>query len=303
MNLRSVDLNLLVVLDALLAERNVSRAGQRLGLSQSATSAALGRLRGLFGDPLLVRAGRSLALTPAAESLVAPLRDILGQIEQALVARPAFDPQADRRTFTISASDYATLVLLAPLVRSLAIAAPGITIHLLPRFRDVEHVLKADQADIVVEPRELFGTASFPSQPLFADRWLCAVDAGNPHAAAPALTMAQYLQMPHMVYGIGMDRQLNLADRHIGQMGVQRRIEVTLESFLLVPFLLQGTPMVSVMLERAARRLAANTNVRLLEPPMALPDIHEAMYWHPRHTADPGHRWLRERLRAIAAAL
>jgi len=305
MNLRNIDLNLLVVLDVLLAERNVSRAGQRIGLSQSATSAALARLRDVFGDPLLVRAGRGLALTRTAEELVLPLRQILGQIEQVIVERPGFDPGTTTRTFSISASDYATLVLLAPFVRRLAAEAPGITVHLLPRFRDVATVLRSDQADIVVEPRELLGSAGtgFPSQALFSDRWLCAMDAGNPHVQTDRLSMEQYLQAPHLVYAIGLDRQLNLADRHLARLGLQRRVEVTLESFLLVPFLLQGTEMISVMLERAVRLLAANTNVRTLEPPVALPDIHEEMYWHPRHTADPGHRWLRERLSAVAAAL
>src|SRR5690348_1345902 len=119
MNLRSVDLNLLVVLDALLTERSVSRAGQRLGLSQPAVSAALTRLRALFGDPLLVRAGRGLALTRPAEDLIAPVREILTHIEQTLVERPAFDPTRDVRSFAISASDYATLVLLTPFVRAL----------------------------------------------------------------------------------------------------------------------------------------------------------------------------------------
>jgi LysR family transcriptional regulator, nod-box dependent transcriptional activator len=115
--------------------------------------------------------------------------------------------------------------------------------------------------------------------------------------------MKQYLQLPHLVYSIGTDRQLNLADQQVGQLGVRRRIEVTVESFLLVPFLLEGTLMVSLILERAARRLAGITSVRTLKPPLSLPDIHEALYWHPRHTSDPGHRWLRERLAAIASEL
>jgi DNA-binding transcriptional LysR family regulator len=302
-NLRNVDLNLLVVLDALLTERNVSRAGQRIGLSQPAVSAALARLRDVFHDPLLVRAGRDLTLTRAAEDLIAPIREILIAIEQTLLQRPGFDPRSDARAFTISASDYATLVLLTPLVRALASEAPAITVHLLPRARDVADVLRGDQADIVIEPRELFADARFPSAPLFSDRWLCAVDAGNPHVPEGGITWERYLELPHLVYGIGADRQLNLADQHLGRLGVRRHIDVTVESFLLVPFLLQGTPLVSVVLERSVRRLAGAAHVRTLEPPLALPDIHEAMFWHPRHTTDPGHRWLRDRLTAVAAAL
>jgi DNA-binding transcriptional LysR family regulator len=138
---------------------------------------------------------------------------------------------------------------------------------------------------------------------MFSDRWLCVTDAKNPHLRNGTLSRAKYLQLPHLVYGIGEDRQLNLADQHLEEMGVRRRIDVTVESFLLVPFLLKGTPMVSLILERAASRLGSVAGVCTFKPPVSLPDIHEAMYWHPRHTADPGHRWLRERLQAIAAEL
>lgn len=303
MNLRNVDLNLLVVLDALLEERNVSRAGRRIGLSQPAMSAALGRLRELFRDPLLVRAGRNLALTEGAEELIVPVRDILTRVEQAIEERPKFDPRRDERAFSISASDYATLVLIVPLVRALVAEAPGVTIHLLPRFRDVGQVLKSDQADIVIEPRELFSGSKFPSQIVFTDRWLCVTDVNNPQIRRGRLTMDSYLRLPHLVYGIGNDRQLNLADQHLRKTGVHRRIEVTVESFLLVPFLLEGTEMVSLILERAAQRLSGLTSVRTFRPPVELPEIYEAMYWHPRHTADPGHRWLRDRLQAIADGL
>jgi LysR family transcriptional regulator, nod-box dependent transcriptional activator len=299
-NLRNVDLNLLVVLDALLTERNVSRAGRRIGLSQSAMSAALARLREVFHDPLLVRAGRDLALTRNAEELVLPLRETLTQIEQTLLQRRSFDPKTDARTFSISASDYACLVLLTRFVRAIALEAPNVTVHLLPRSRDVARILQAGQADIVIEPSELFGETEFPSVALMADRWLCAVDAKNPHIRKNTMTRKTFLELPHLVYGIGIDRQLNLADQHLAQLGVQRRIDVTVESFLLVPFLIQGTQLVSLVLERAARRLAHTTHIRTLEPPYELPDIHERMYWHPRHTTDSGHQWLRQRLQSVA---
>ncbi len=302
MNLRNVDLNLLVALDALLAERSVSRAGQRIGLSQPAMSGALARLRKVFRDPLLVRVGRDLTLTPSAEDLIAPVREILSQIEQTLQHRPEFDPATGSRTFSISGSDYATLLLLVPFIHVLGVEAPGVTVHLLPRSSDARRLLHTDQADLVIEPLELLGNSEFPCRPLFRDRWLCAVDAHNPHVPTDEISWEQYLQLPHLIYSIGADQQLNLADRHLAQLGVQRRIEVTVESFLLVPFLLQDTQLVSLVLERAARRLPT-TNIRNLEPPLALPEIHEAMYWHPRHTTDPGHRWLRERLQATATEL
>jgi LysR family nod box-dependent transcriptional activator len=302
-NLRNVDLNLLVILDALLRERNVSRAGERIGLSQSAMSAALARLREVFHDPLLVRVGRDLALTRNAEDLIVPLKESLGRVEQILLRRPGFDPATDARTFSISASDYAGLVLLTPLVRTIANEAPNVTIHLLPRARDAARVLQTSQADIVIEPIELFGPNDYPTASLLSDRWLCAVDANHPDVRDDTLTEEQFLELPHLVYGIGDDRQLNLADQHLANAGVQRRIEVTVESFLLNPFLIEGTRLVSLVLERAAKRLIGTVDIKLLESPISVPDIHEAMYWHPRHTTDPGHKWLREKLLNVAQQL
>lgn len=304
MNLRNVDLNLLVALDVLLTERNVSRAGQRLGLSQPATSRSLARLRKMFGDPLLIRVGRELALTPEGERLIHPVREILGLIEQTMEERPGFDPATASRMFSISASDYATLVLLGPFVRAISAEAPGVTIHVLPRSGDVRRLLHADEADLVIEPRELLGDTEFPSRALFADRWLCAVDADNMSVSKRQITLDEYLALPHLVYGIGADRQLNLADQHLAHLGVQRKIEITVESFLLVLFLIRGTPLASLVPERAARQLtAAAPGVRMLDPPLELPDFHETMYWNPRHTTDPGHRWLRESLVTAAREL
>jgi LysR family nod box-dependent transcriptional activator len=302
MDLRNVDLNLLVALDALLAERSVTRAGRRLGLSQSATSGALARLRRLFGDPLMVRVGRELTLTAHAQALVEPVREILALVARTVEQRPGFDPATAQRTFSISASDYATLVLLGPLIRAVAVEAPGVTIHVLPRSADVPRLLRDDAADLVVEPREILGETEYPAEPLFADRWLCAVDAANDAVPGPGITLDEYRRLPHLVYSIGANRQLNLADRHIAELGIARRVEMTVESFLLVPFLVQGTPLAGLVLERAAALLATG-GIRLLTPPVTLPDIHEYMYWNPRHTADPGHRWLRGRLARTGAGL
>lgn len=302
LNLRNVDLNLLVALDALLTERSVSRAAQRMRLSQPAMSGSLARLRKVLHDPLLVRVGRDLVLTPTAEGLITPIREILTQIEQTLQQRRSFDPATDSRTFSVSASDYATLLLLVPFLRALVVEAPGVTVRLLPRTSDAGHMLHSDQADLVIEPLELFGDSEFPRAPLLRDRWLCAVDASNRRVPPSGLTFEQYLQLPHVVYSIGQDQQLNLADKHLAQLGVTRRIEATVESFLLVPFILQGTELVSFILERAAHMLPA-TGIRILEPPLELAEIHEAMYWHPRNTNDQGHRWLRERLQATAGTI
>ena len=142
MGLAGVDLNLLVALDALLAERSVTRAAERVGLSQPGMSNTLARLRKLFGDPLLVREGLTLVPTPRAESLRQPVADALSLIQHALDDRPGFDPAADQATFTVSCSDYSLLMLIGPLVRRLAAAAPGLTIQVLPRAPDPVRLLR-----------------------------------------------------------------------------------------------------------------------------------------------------------------
>ncbi|KQW59832.1 MULTISPECIES: LysR family transcriptional regulator [Ensifer] len=303
MNLRGVDLNLLVVLEALLREKSVSRAGELVGLSQSATSAALSRLRDLFHDPLLVRVGRQLALTQNAENLVEPLRDALSKVQQTLMQQGGFDPLLDARTFTISASDYAVLVLLGPLIKRLETEAPQITLHLVPRSRDTEKMLHDDLVDVVIEPSELLPDSDFPSEPLLSDRWLCAADCRNKAVGgAGKVSMDAFLRSSHLAYGIGPDRRPNLADQHLAREGISRRIAATVESFVLVPFLLRDSNLISLVLERVIRELAA-PGIIGAEPPMLLPDIHERMFWHPRHTSNLAHCWLRDCLRKTAAEI
>ncbi|WP_018900524.1 LysR family transcriptional regulator [Rhizobium sp. 2MFCol3.1] len=303
MNLRAVDLNLLVVLDALLREKSVSRAGEEVGLSQSATSAALARLRDIFHDPLLVRVGRQLALTENAERLVEPLRDALSKVQQTLMQQGGFDPATDTRTFTISASDYAILVILQPLVRRLETQAPNVTVHMLPRSRETEKMLLEDRVDVVIEPSELMLDSDFPSEPLISDRWLCAADSRNGSVLDNGrISLERFLAASHLAYGIGLDRQFNLADQHLARQGIRRRITATVESFVLVPFLLRNSNMISLVLERSIRELGV-PGITGHEPPVQLPTIHERTFWHARHTSDLAHAWLRTQLSEIAASI
>src|SRR3546814_754418 len=134
-------------------------------------------------------------------------------------------------------------------------------------------MLTTNRADIVIEPEVLFGEGDFPSQHLISDRWLCAVDSASPHASQEKISKREFLDLPHAVYGLGADRQLSLADRHLAKLGVTRRIEVTVESFLLVPFLIQGTRLTTLVLERAAKLLAGHAAISTVQPPYPLPDI------------------------------
>jgi LysR family nod box-dependent transcriptional activator len=301
-NLAGVDLNLLVALDALLTERSVTRAAQRIGLSQPGMSNTLARLRRLYDDPLLVRQGAGLAPTPREQTLAAPVREALALIQGALEQRPAFDPARDRRSFTVSCSDYSVLMLIGPLVRRLSAQAPGVTLQALPRFPDAARALQAGEVDLVIEPPEIMSNAVLPSLRLFDDRWMCCVWDGNSQVGEE-MTLEAYRRLEHLTYSMGRGQAVSLADEHIARQRVDRHVEFSVESFLLAPFLLQGTDLVTLVLARAGPYLRRTAEVRLLDPPIAFPILTEMLWWHPRHDADPAHAWLRERITEIAAEL
>jgi LysR family transcriptional regulator, nod-box dependent transcriptional activator len=300
MDLAGVDLNLLVAFDALMDERSVTRAAIRLSLSQPGMSNTLARLRKLFDDPLLVREGLVLVPTPRADALRQPVRDALAIIRTALDQRTGFDPAADRATWTVSCSDYSLIMLIGPLVRRLAAAAPGVTIRVLPRAPDPVGLLRDGSADLVIEPEEIMPDAQLDSLRLFADRWLCCIWAGN-SAVGDQMTMDAYLRLGHLVYSMGRGQPASIVDQHLERSRVPRRIEFTVESFLLAPFLLEGTDLVTVVPERAVPHLRRTAAIRVLDPPVALPGITERLWWHPRHTADPAHAWIRTHIAEIAA--
>jgi len=300
MNLGGLDLNLLVALDALLRERSVTRAAQRVGLSQPGMSNALARLRRLFGDPLLVRQGAALVPTPRAEALAGPVHEALELIRVAIEAPGEFDPARDRRRFRLSCSDYSVLMLVGPLVRELAVTAPGLTVEVLPRLADAGRALDHGEVDLVIEPAEIMGRADLPSVRLWDDHWMCCVWEGNTRVG-DELSLELYTQLGHLIYSMGSAGQpVAIPDLHLERLGVARRIEVSVESFLLAPFLLQDTDLVTLVPARAEAFLRRAGAIRLLEPPVEFPVLVERLWWHPRATADPGHAWLRERIAEVS---
>jgi LysR family transcriptional regulator, nod-box dependent transcriptional activator len=301
MNLGGLDLNLPVALDALLRERSVTRAAQRVGLSQPGMSNALARLRRLFGDPLLVRQGAALVPTPRAEALAGPVREALELIRGAIEAPPGFDPATDRRRFRLSCSDYAVLMVIGPLVRELAAEAPGLTVEVLPRMAEAGRGLDMGDVDLVIEPPEIMGRQDLPSLRLWDDRWVCCIWDGNTRVGEE-LGLEDFTSLGHLIYSMGGGGQpVALPDLHLKRLGVPRHTEVSVESFLLAPFLLQGTDLVTLVPERAEAFLRRIGAIRLLESPVEFPVLVEMLWWHPRATADPAHAWLRERIAQVAA--
>jgi DNA-binding transcriptional LysR family regulator len=294
MNLNGVDLNLLVSLDALLTERNVTRAAERLSIGQPAMSGALNRLRKLFDDPLLSRVGSELVPTPLAETLVRPVHEAISAIQSVLSVKGSFDPGVDHRTFTLVASDYVGLILLQPLIRQVATAAPRVRLLVRPVTPDFLADLRRDQIDLALVPRELMPErVGLPHEELFRDRYVCAVDADN-QEVGDALTVEQFTRYRHLASSGGL--LPSLGHRQLGAFGLLPAAEISTQTSLVTPFLLAGTDMITLVLERLGRRLQQAAGIRLVEPPIPLQSITETMYWHPRRGDDPGHRWLRSQL-------
>lgn len=298
--LANVDLNLLVALGALLEERSVTRAGERLSLSQPTMSGALARLRTLFDDELLVRAGRTMQRTPLGETLVSPVHDILARIERTLGAGRSFDPRADTREFRLVATDYALLVVIRPLLQSLASEAPGVRLRIRTAgFPDYASLLERGEVDLAIVPEPLSHRGGLPSETLLADRFVAVVWKHNPETGG-RLTAEDLRRLPYLGYRFGPAD--SMADRPLRDRGVIGEPDTLVESFLVGAHMIRGTRQVTLVQERLARLFSESQELRILEPPVPTPTLTETMSWHPRATDDPAHRWLRERLRATASA-
>ncbi|OXM72292.1 MULTISPECIES: LysR family transcriptional regulator [Amycolatopsis] len=299
MNLGQVDLNLLVVLDALLREQNVTRAAERLHMSQPATSTALARLRKVLGDPLLVKHGRYLQLTPRAEALVDPVRDVLATIEQSIVKPPGFDPAHDRRTFGVIASDYVGMMLIRPLLGRIGGLAPNLSLELAQISGHFLRLLERDEIDLAILPESLAEgerLGDCASVPVLADRFVGAVWRGHPLAGGslPAAALAEH---PYLAFA--PPDGFSLIEEDLDKAGISRRVEATAISFVTMPFLLAGTGLVTIIPERLGRQVADAAGIVLLEPEFEIRAVRESAYWHSRRNSDPGHRWLREQLVAV----
>jgi DNA-binding transcriptional LysR family regulator len=297
MDLNQIDLNLLVALDALLAERSVTRAAQRLSIGQSAMSSTLGRLRTMLNDPVLVREGRVLVATPLAESLQVPVRDALARIESILSTEQVFDPAVDSRAFTVMGSDYVATTFLHPLLVRLGEQAPNVRLNVRSMDDEFEDRLRRGEVDVVIVPREVFPRyTDFCHLELFTDEWVCAVDADHP-GVGTTITIEQFSALPYLAISSGS--RPSSATMQLDILGVPHRTEFTV-GLGAAPFLLRGTKLVTLIPARLARRFVDLANLRILDPPMAMPPLTETLVWTKRSDDDPGHRWLRQSFAELA---
>jgi LysR family nod box-dependent transcriptional activator len=299
MHFKGLDLNLLVALDALLEEQNVSRAGERVHLSQSAMSGALARLREHYQDPLLVQVGRKLKLTELAESLVQPVRAILLQIEVTMNPTPAFDPGRSTRAFVVMASDYGSIVLISEALRRLEKAAPHITVEIRPFSDTPLESLERGDVDLLVMARD-FLSEDHPIAPLFSDRFVCVAWSKN-LLIEGNISVEQFVNLGHVVVKYGRKGIAHIQEKFFESRGYVRRVEVVVGSFSAVPHFLVETDRIAVMHERLAKEYAKVMPLKLLSPPIDMPSLNQAMQWHTYRDKDPASIWFRGQLAQISA--
>ena len=298
MRFQRLDLNLLVALDALLTERSVSLAAERIHLSQSATSSALGRLREYFADDLLIVKGRQMVLTSRAEELVEPVRAVLEQIRTTISVAPPFDPATCDRTLRIMASDYITEVLLSRAFTGIAAEAPHMRFEIQPMTEGPVDSLERGFVDLLLTVD--FGmTSEHPSEILFDDDYVVIGCANNP-AVAGAMTKEIYFELGHVTARFGKARVPAFDEWFMRRQKQQRRVEIVAPSFLAIPGLIIGSQRIATIHRRLAQRIAGQLPIVVRELPLPMPPIREGAQWHLSNNNDAAIRWFVEKLTLYA---
>ncbi|PQO99886.1 nodulation protein NfeD [Massilia phosphatilytica] len=302
MRFNKLDLNLLVVLNALLTERSISRAAEKIHLSQPATSNALSRLRDYFEDELLVSSGRQLLLTPRAESLIEPVREVLMRIDSTIAAQPEFNPATESRDFTLLASDFTMTVLIPPLLETLFKEAPGFRIHIRTQNDRPDEVLEQGKADFLIIPSQ-FLSKNHPSVALFEEDYVCVTWEGNTRVRE-RLLLDDFLSSGHVTANFSGERQSTTFDSwFMDSFELTRRVEVTAPSMAALPAMVIGTDRIATVHRRIAERAKTYLPVRLWEPPLKIPRLVQTLQWHKYKNNDAATLWLRQRLIDVAARI
>jgi DNA-binding transcriptional LysR family regulator len=298
-HLSGLDLNLVLSLRALLEERNVTRAGQRIGLSQPAMSAALARLRRHFDDELLSRIGGQYELTALGRALLDRTATACDLLERVFSSRADFTAGSEEHEFTLLSSDYAIAVFGAELARTVHAEAPGVRLRFLRTPPDVteETATLLSTADGLLMPHGVI--SGFPAVELFADRWVFLVAETNDEVG-DRLTMDHLARLPWVTYQRIYDAP---AARQLSMLGIEPRVEVSVDSFQVLPFLVAGTRRIALVQQRLAERLSGVAAVRVMDAPYEAVPLQEALWWHPVHTHDAAHIWLRETAARVGGEL
>ena len=299
--LAALDANLLVALDALLQEANVTRAARRVAITQSAMSQTLSRLRNQFDDPILVRVGRNMQPTPFAQSIKARLHQAISELEAVVRDRSEFDPQAVSHRFVLGTVDYLAMLLLAPLQQAVAERAPHVdlAVHAL-EGGSVASKLEEGIVDLYLGiPGDT--ERALETHKLFNEAFVVVVRPEHPLCREP-LTPDAYVCWPHI--HVSPRREAgSIIDRGLADAGLNRRVAIEVPYFALVPKLVESSDLVATVPERIGRLFEAEHGLTLLSAPVTLPEIEICMAWHPSFAREPALVWLRELVEEVARTI
>lgn len=311
LNIARVDLNLLVYLDVLLRERNVTRAADILGISQPAMSNGLKRLRTLFDDPLLIRTSEGMTPTERASELEPAIRKLIIELETAIQPRTQFDAENSERIFRIMASDYAECTLIPALLSRLRNAAPNVTLDIMNPSDVSFHDVEQGRVDMVINRFDDM-PQSFHQKTLWNDHFSCILSKFNPILAN--FNLDSYLQSQHvwvsktgMGVGVGVDpsdvQRLGWVDKTLDTMGKKRRITVFTRHYQAAAVLAEQKDLVATLPSKLARLQLANNRVSIMPPPFDIPPFELKMAWSPLLQHNPAHKWLRKLIAETAEAI
>ena len=297
-DLSAVDLNLLKLFEALVRERSVTQAGLRLGLSQPAASRALGRLRAMLGDRLVVRGKLGLELTPRGEMLAGPVARLLDDA-RGLVSPAVFDPASATGRITIAAHDHLSLLVLAGLIARFERHAPALSLHIAQPAGDNVRLVEQGTADLALGIFDAL-PGSLYRRGLYTDSLVCVVRSDHPGVAG-GLSLECYVTLRHVtvtISGVGG----SAVDVALSTLGLTRHVALRVPHFLAGAMLVADSDMILTLPSRLARRLAERLPLVLLDLPLQVAPLSPAMIWHERFHGDPAHIWVRQQLVDVVAS-
>lgn len=298
-DLANFNLNLLLALDGLLMHRSVTAAAKRVRVTPSAMSHSLSELRSLLDDPLLVRSGRGMVLTPRAEALVGPLHTLLGDVERLLREGGLFEPATAARRFVIAAPDFLAALLVPPLIAAVAREAPGVSLEVVPSTRRGNAWL-LETGDVDLALGAIVDEApGIRRMDLCTEGFACAARKGHPSIDG-ALDLDTYVETPHLLITLGDDAAPTWVDEALAKLGKKRTVAVRVRYFTAAPLIVARSDLLLTGPSMLVRYFAELVPLQVLRPPIELPTYPEEAYWHERFDDDPAHTWLRNHVRKTA---
>lgn len=301
MRFKGLDLNLLVALDALMMQRNLTLAARNINLSQPAMSAAVSRLRDYFRDDLFVMRGREFVPTPRAIELAGPVREALSHIQLSIISRDVFQPAKSNRRFRVCLSDFVTLVYFQKVIKRVAQEAPSVSFELIFPDDEPGDFLRRGDADFLILP-DLLLPETHPKAPLFEEKLVC-VGCPTNRQLSRRIALDRYMSMGHVTVRFGRARRPSIEEFFLLDLGLKRREEVVVPTFELIPSVLRHTHRIATIPLRLATYLAETHPLRVVEVPLPLSTFTETIQWPALHNGDPASIWMRELLLEEAQGL